>query len=162
RHSDGTERSRERDAAVGNIDDDVRKRERLVARRREQLVDLSPAHLSVDQAAAEANAASDHAIDLEASVPFEPHLDDRALRREVRMIRIANDEIADLLGPETDLVEVVFRLDSAPLELALEIVRSDLPPVDPDDDDRNCKKDQDNEADRAGDSSPPRAANDDR
>ena len=56
--------------------DEVGQRERLVARRRKQLVDLAPADLAVDQPAAQPDAARDDAIDLEAAVPLQPHLDD--------------------------------------------------------------------------------------
>src|SRR5213079_2422367 len=47
--SHGPERRGERDAAVGDVEDDVGKRERLVAGRRQHLVDLTPADLAVDQ-----------------------------------------------------------------------------------------------------------------
>ena len=72
-------------------------------------------------------------IDLEAAVPLEPHLDDRAAGDEVGPARIADDQVADLLGPEADPVEVVGRLDAAPLELALEELGGDRPALDPHD-----------------------------
>ena len=74
----------------------------------------------------------DHAIDCEAAVELEAHLDDRVLGDEVGPLGIADDEVADLLGPEPDPVEMIFRLDPAPFELALEEVRGDRPPLDPD------------------------------
>ena len=82
---------------------------------------------------AQPHAAREDPIDLEAAVPLQPHLDDRVLGDEVRPLGIADDQIVDLLRAEADAVEVIARGDSAPLELALQIMRGDRPPLDPDD-----------------------------
>ena len=105
---------------VGDIDHDVGQAERLAARRRQQFVDLAPA----DPAAGsnrplQPHAAGNDAIDLDAAVPFDPHLDERARGDEVGLARIADDEIADLLGVQADAVERVGRLDAAALQLVV-------------------------------------------
>ena len=81
--SDRTERGSKRDAAVGNIQNDVGQRERLVRWRREQPVDLAPADLAMDQPPAKPHASRDDPVDFEAAVPLQPHLDDaHASRRD--------------------------------------------------------------------------------
>ena len=133
READRAERRRQRDAAVGDVETKFGQRERLVARRRQQLVDLAPADPAVDQPAAQPHAARDDPINLEIAVPLQPRLDDREAGDEVGALGVADDEVADLLGPQADPVEVIARGDAAPFELALQIMRGDRPPLDPDD-----------------------------
>src|SRR6185369_5940713 len=131
RNSDRAERSGERNAAVGDVEDEVGQLERLIARRGHEFVDLAPAHLAVDQPAAKPHSASHDAIDLEAAVPFQLHLDDGVARNDIGPFRIADNEIADLLGPDADTVEVVAGLDAAPFEFLLEVMDRDRTPLDP-------------------------------
>ena len=125
------ERRRQADAAVGDVEDEIGQLERLAARRRQQFVDLAPAHPVVHQPPAQPDAAREDPIDLDRSVPFDPHLDLGEPRGEVRPLGIADDEVADLLGAQPDPVEPVGRLHAAPLELALEEVGRDRPAGDP-------------------------------
>ena len=58
------------------------------------------------------------------------------------MLGIADDEVADLLRAETDPIEVIACLNAAPLELALEEMRRDWPPLNPYGSDRDREQDQ--------------------
>ena len=122
---------------------------------------LAPAHPAMAELAAQTDPARHHAIDPEASVELQPHLDDRLLGGEIGVLRIADDEIADLLGPEADLVEVILGGDSAAFELVLEEVGRDRAPFDPDH--RDGEDQEDEQADRKplGYASPKWTANDD-
>ena len=64
---------------------------------------------------------------------------------EVGPLRVADDQVADLLRPEARAVEMIARLDAAPLELALEEMRRDGATLRPQDCDRDGKEDQDRE-----------------
>ncbi len=103
----------------------------LLRRRRQQLVDLAPANPAVHQPAAQTDATSDHAVDLEAAVPLQSHLDERVARDEVGVFGIADDEVADLLRTETDAVEMIASLDPAAFEFAFQKMRRDRPSLNP-------------------------------
>ena len=158
--SNRTEGCGKADAAVGDVQHDGGKFEWLVARRRQQFVNLAPAHLAMHQPAAQPHAARDDPVDFEASVPLHAHLDLGEAGRDVRLLRIADHEIADLLGPETHAVQMVAGLDAAPLKLALQIMRGDRLAFDPDG--GNGEKQQDENAQRkeARDAPPARTAAD--
>jgi hypothetical protein len=70
---------------------------------------------------------------------------------EVRMPRIANDEVVNLLGPQPHAVEMIAGGDSSPLEFALEIVSGDRAALDPHDRDHNDKEYEKAECDKARD-----------
>ena len=105
--------------------------------------------------------AGDHAIDLEIAVPLEAHLDQRVTGDEVGPPRIADDEVADLLRPEPDPVEMIARLDVPPLELPFQEMRGDRPTLDPDHGDDDGEEDQHAKSDEPCDPSGGRTANDD-
>ena len=75
----------QRDAAVRDVNHEIRKRKRLVARRRQQLVDLSPADPPMHKASTQPHTASDNAVDVEIAVPVQAGLD----------MRVAGDEVRD-------------------------------------------------------------------
>ena len=74
---------------------------------------------------------------------------------------IADDEVADLLGSESDLVEMVAALDPALFELALDEVRRDRPPLDPDDGDAQDEQNEQRERDDSSRPAPTADARDD-
>src|SRR5579872_1101452 len=135
RNAERSERSRQCDAAIGNVEDEVVQGERFVGWRRHQLVDLSPADPPMDEPAAQTHSARNNAIDFEISVPCQPGLDVRVFRHEVRAARIADDEVADLLVAQPDTVEVVVGGNPPPLELTLQIMGRNRKPPKPDNDD---------------------------
>ena len=58
---------------------------------------------------------------------------------------IADDEIADLLRPQANAIEMIAGGDPSPLELTPQIMRRDRTPVDPDDGDRHQQQDEERE-----------------
>ena len=68
------ERRRQRNGAVFDVEHELRQRKRLVVRRREQSVDLAPAHTTVNQPSAQPHTPSDDPIHFEAAVPRQPSL----------------------------------------------------------------------------------------
>ena len=118
RHAHRAPRRCQGDAAVGNIEHEVRQCERLAARRRQQLVDLTPTRPAIHQPPTEPYAAGDNAIDGKAAVPLQSSLDMRIFGNQVRPLRIADDEVADFLGSKANPVEMIARADPAALKLA--------------------------------------------
>ena len=97
RDSDRPERRFECDRGIGDVEREIGQSERLVAWRWEQFVDLAPVNLAADQRAAQAHPARDDAIDLEASGPGQPGLDFGMAGRQIGVLGVADDEVADLL-----------------------------------------------------------------
>ena len=161
RKSDRSKGRGQRNRAVGDVQYEIGQSERFVARRRHQLVNLAPADAAVDQLPAEPNSARDDAVNFEATVPFQPRFDLREARHEVGVLWIADDQVADLLGPQADPVEVVCRGDAAPLQLAFQIMGGDRPPLDPDERDRSDQHHQEPEREEARDAAPSGSAPDD-
>jgi hypothetical protein len=114
----------------------------------------------VHELPAQPDTASDNPVDPKAAIELQAHLDDGLFGSEVGMIGIADHEIADLLRAETDAIEVVLRLYSAPFEFALEEVSRDRPPLDPNRGKRDYQQDQDAEREIHCDARPHGAAND--
>ena len=112
----------------------------------------------MDQPAAQPHAARHDAIDFEAAVPLQPHLDDRVAGCEIGALGIADHQVVDFLRAQPDAIEMVCRLDPSPLELALEEVGRDRPPLDPDDRDRDQHEQQHGECGDARDARPAQAA----
>jgi hypothetical protein len=115
----------------------------------------------VDQPAAEPHAAGDDAIDLEAAVELQVHLDDRVACDEIGMPGIANHQVADFLGAEADAVQMILGLHSAPLELALEEVSGDRPALDPHGEDREDDQGEDQQRGKGRQPRPPRRSSND-
>src|SRR3546814_3006417 len=67
------------------------------------------------------------------SSDLNPHLHETG--GEIRIGRIADDEVFKLLLAEPDPLDVVARLNAPSRQLALDIVGRDLPPLRPDNDD---------------------------
>ena len=86
RKADRSKRRGQRNRAVGDVEHEIGQSERLVARRRHQLVDLAPADAAIDQLPAQPNSASDDAVDFEAAVPFQPRFDMREARDQVGLL----------------------------------------------------------------------------
>ena len=161
RNADRAERREERNTAVRDVKHDVGELERLLRRRRQQLVDLAPANPAVHQPAAQTDATSDHAVDLEAAVPLQSHLNERVARDEVGAFGIADGEVADLLRTETDAVEMIASLHPAAFEFAFQKMRRDRPSLNPQNSDRDGKQDQGAEGGEFCNASPANPAHDD-
>src|SRR3546814_7076277 len=78
------------------------------------------------------------------SSDLNPHLHETG--GEIRIGRIADDEVFKLLLAEPDPLDVVARLNAPSRQLALDIVGRDLPPLRPDNDDE--QQDEKQEADQ--------------
>ena len=154
--------SLEADGSVGDIHGDIGKCERLVGGRREQLRHVAPDDAPVDHLALQANAACNHPIHFDAAVPAHPELDHRIVGDKVRILRIADDKIANHLGPKADTLEIVGRLNTALLKLIFDDIAGDRAPGDPDGRDRNQQHQHDRKTDDAGDTAPPAGAPDER
>src|SRR3546814_8126246 len=97
------------------------------------------------RSAKEPNAASGHLAYLRSSQRVaNPHLHETG--GEIRIGRIADDEVFKLLLAEPDPLDVVARLNAPSRQLALDIVGRDLPPLRPDNDDE--QQDEKQEADQ--------------
>ena len=73
----------------------------------------------MDQEAAQAAAACGNAIDLAITVPLQPGFDVRIFGDEVRVPRITNDKIGDLLIAKPDPGQMIAGNYPSPLELVL-------------------------------------------
>ena len=114
----------------------------------------------MNQPPPEANPARNDAVDLEIPVPLEACLDVRIAGDEVRSARIADDEVGDLLGAQSDAIEMIAGLHSSPLEFALEIVGGDRAPLDPHQHDGNDEHDEQRGGECRRDARPKRPAHD--
>ena len=142
-----SERRRQCDAAVGDIEHEIGKCERLVRRRRQKLVDLAPTDLAMHQLAAQPDATRDDPVDREIAVPLQAGFDPGIARNEIRVAGITDDQVADLLGSQANTVEVIAGGNPPPFELALQIMGRDGNSADPDRRDSDQEHDEDADSD---------------
>ncbi len=161
-NADGTHRRLHADAAVGDVEDDVGQRERLVGRRRQHLADFAPDDAAIHDLAFQADAARDDPIDADASRDRPAQLDLRVAGDEVGVLRIADDEVADLLRAKADPLEVVGRANASLLELLLKDARGDRPPGDPHAGDQEKEEREEAKQDERGDAPPAATTHDER
>ena len=128
--------------------------ERPARGRRQQPVDLAEAEPAALDPAPHAHPARGDQADARAG-EAEQDLDLDPAGDEVRPARIADRQIFEHLGAEADPLHVVGRGDSAPGQLAVDIIGRELDPHRPDD--REGDEEQDEQR-RAGDAQPPRPA----